>query len=239
MFIAQVSCATIIITWRIIRFTCLLIITTNVVLLILKWQRCFYYVFLINDTIHFCSFTLVVWFLNTFFSFDQSFWNLFLLILRGIRSLSGDTVVILDLCLDIIEEPRLSLLTFICFGCYILVLLSDKLADEIDLVFFSNITVSYVSVLLKALYLSNDFDLSNAVPLFDSLLIDLYFLLLDACGLSVLLNISILFVYLWWFIDVFTILRFVTILLIPSLPILSVAETNGLLEDMILVLNIF
>ena len=110
--------------------------------------------------------------------------------------MSGDTVVILDLCLDIIEEPRLSLLTFIFFGCYILVLLSDKLADEIDLVFFSNITVSYVSVLLKALYLSNDFDLSNAVPLFDSLLIDLYFLLLDACGLSVLLNISILFVYL-------------------------------------------
>ena len=51
--------------------------------------------------------------------------------------LSGDTVVILDPCLDILEKVglsllNLSLLNFIYFGCCILVLLSDKMADEID-----------------------------------------------------------------------------------------------------------
>ena len=38
--------------------------------------------------------------------------------------------------LDILETLGLSLLTFISFGCSILVLLSDKLADEIDLIVF-------------------------------------------------------------------------------------------------------
>ena len=41
VFIAQVSCTTISVTWRIVKFTCLLIITTNVVLPILKWLRSF------------------------------------------------------------------------------------------------------------------------------------------------------------------------------------------------------
>ena len=41
IIIAQVSCTSISITWRIIIFTCVLIITTNVVLPILKWLRSF------------------------------------------------------------------------------------------------------------------------------------------------------------------------------------------------------
>ena len=46
--------------------------------------------------------------------------------------MSGDKVVILATCIDILETFGLSLLTFISFGCSILVLLSDKLADEIE-----------------------------------------------------------------------------------------------------------
>ena len=60
---------------------------------------------------------------------------------------SGDTVVTLAPGLDILERLGLSLLTFIYFGCSMLVLLSDKLADEIDLDLFSVFTVSSVSVL--------------------------------------------------------------------------------------------
>ena len=50
--------------------------------------------------------------------------------------MSCDKVVILAPCLDIIEALGLSLLTFISFGCSILVHLSDKLDDEIDLDIF-------------------------------------------------------------------------------------------------------
>ena len=50
--------------------------------------------------------------------------------------MSGDTVVTFAPGLDIIERLGLSLLTFISFGCSILVLLSDKMSDEIDLDFF-------------------------------------------------------------------------------------------------------
>ena len=87
--------------------------------------------------------------------------------------MSGDTVVILAPSLDIPETPGLSLLTFISFVCSILVLLSDKLADEIDLDLFRFLTVSYISILWELLNLSNELDLSNAVPLFGSLIIDL------------------------------------------------------------------
>ena len=61
--------------------------------------------------------------------------------------MSGDRVVILAPCIDILEKLGLSLLNFIYFGCFILVLLSDKLADEIDLASFSGFTVSYVSAI--------------------------------------------------------------------------------------------
>ena len=85
--------------------------------------------------------------------------------------LSGDTVVILDPGLDIIERLGLSLFTFISFGCSVLILLSDKLADEIDLYLFSVFTVYSVSVHLEAL------DLSNDTPFFYPFLIDLSFIL--------------------------------------------------------------
>ena len=89
----------------------------------------------------------------------------------------GDTVVTLSTGLDTLEILGLSLLTFIYFGCSMSVLLSDKLADEIELDLFIVFTVSSVSFILEALYLSNDLDLSNDIPLFDSFMIDLYFLL--------------------------------------------------------------
>ena len=49
--------------------------------------------------------------------------------------------------------------------------------------------MSAVSVILEALDFPSDLYISNAMPLFDSLLIDLSFLLLDACVLSVLLTV--------------------------------------------------
>ena len=54
-----------------------------------------------------------------------------------LRSLYGNTVVILDPCTDIHETLgvsllNLSFLNFISFGCFFLVFLSDKLADEIE-----------------------------------------------------------------------------------------------------------
>ena len=98
--------------------------------------------------------------------------NFFLLSLRGIRSLSDYTVFILAPCTDILETLGVSLLNFsflnfIYFGCCFLIFLSDKLADEIDLVLFSGFTVSSVSVLSEDHELSNELYLVNAVPLFD------------------------------------------------------------------------
>ena len=104
--------------------------------------------------------------------------------MREIQSLSGDTIVILSPSLDILETLSLLLLTFIYFGFSILVLLSDKLYYEIDLVFFSGFTVSYVSVLEEDPDLSNGLDLSNAMSLSDSLIIGFLFFVWDACGLS-------------------------------------------------------
>ena len=61
--------------------------------------------------------------------------------------MSGDTVFTLATCLDILERLGLSLIIFLSFGFSILELLSDKLADGIDLDLFIIFTVSYVSVL--------------------------------------------------------------------------------------------
>ena len=58
--------------------------------------------------------------------------------------MSGDTVVTLSPGIYILERLGLSLLTFIYFGCSMLVLLSDELADEIDLDLFIVFTVSSV-----------------------------------------------------------------------------------------------
>ena len=59
----------------------------------------------------------------------------------------SNTVVTLAPGLEILERLGLSLLTFISFVCSMLVLLSDKLADEIDLDIFVVFTVCYFSVL--------------------------------------------------------------------------------------------
>ena len=61
--------------------------------------------------------------------------------------MSGDTVVILDPCLNILERLGLSPITYIYFGCSVLTLLSDKLADDIDLDLFIYFAVFSVSVL--------------------------------------------------------------------------------------------
>ena len=72
---------------------------------------------------------------------------LFLLFLQGICFLYGVTLDTLYPCLDIQERLELSFLISISLGFYILVLLSDKLADDIDLDLFTGFTVSSVSVI--------------------------------------------------------------------------------------------
>ena len=67
---------------------------------------------------------------------------------------------------------------------------------------------------------------------------DLYFFLLDACGLSVLLTVSIFYFKMGGLMASLTTRGFVSMSLIPSLEILSVVVTNDFLEDMILVLGI-
>ena len=93
--------------------------------------------------------------------------------------MSRNTVVILAPYTDILETLGVSLFYFsflnvISFGCSFLVSLSDKLADEIDLVLFSGFTVSSVSVLVEDIESPNELDLLNVMPLFDSLLKDLF-----------------------------------------------------------------
>ena len=71
--------------------------------------------------------------------------------MQGIQYLSGDTVVILAPCTDILETLGLSLLNYsflnFIFLLLFLVSFSSKVADEIDLVLLSVFTVYYVSVL--------------------------------------------------------------------------------------------
>ena len=88
--------------------------------------------------------------------------------------MSGNTVFVLAPFIDILETLGVSLinLSFInvtYFGCCFLVLLSDKLANEVDLVLFSGFNVFSVSVLSEYLGLSNEHDLFNAMTLFHSL----------------------------------------------------------------------
>ena len=91
--------------------------------------------------------------------------------------MSGDTVVTLSPCTDILETLLLSLVNLlfkipIYFGCRLLVFLSSKLADEIDLNLVSGIAASSVSVLEEDLDLSNEV----AISFSKSLLIDFSFL---------------------------------------------------------------
>ena len=141
----------------------------------------------------------------------------FLLFLQVIRCSSGDSPDTLAPCSDIPERLGLSFLRSISFGGF--VILSEKLADEIDLDLFIIFTVSYVSVVWVDLDLSNEIDLSNDQFLSDLLLMDLSFYLLDTCGLSISLNVSILFVAIGWVVDSFTTVGFVLVSLIPYLII--------------------
>ena len=145
MFFAQVPHTTTSFTWRIIGFKRLLISITNVVFLIFKWWRII--LFFIRYTIPFCPFTWIVWFLNTFFSFDQIFVSLFLLFLRGIRCFPGNSVVTIAPGSDTIERLVLYFLTSIYFGCSMFLPLSEELADEIYLYLFIIFTVSSISII--------------------------------------------------------------------------------------------
>ena len=60
----------------------------------------------------------------------------FILFLQVIRCLSGVTCGTLSPCPDITERPGLSFLIYISLGFSILLILSEKLADEIDLDLF-------------------------------------------------------------------------------------------------------
>ena len=77
MLPAQVYCTIISFTRRIIVTTSILISINNVVFLTFKqcWWDLFSIFLNIRYTIHFCSFTCVVCFLNTPFSCDRSVWS--------------------------------------------------------------------------------------------------------------------------------------------------------------------
>ena len=170
VFFVQVPCTTISLTWRIIGTMSLIIVITNAVFLIFKRYRCFIlFYFYIRYTILFWSFTWVVYFLNTSFSFYRISWSFFPLFLLGIRCLSVFTIDKLFPCPDIPERLELSFLISLSLGFSILVLLSDKLADKIDLYLFTDFTVSSISVLWVYL------DSSNDLPLSDVFFMDLSF----------------------------------------------------------------
>ena len=188
-------------------------------------------------TILFCPFTWVVWYLNTFFSFDRSVWSILSFVL------AGNTLFIWWLdrynC-SISRHTRKTWIVFsntYFFGFFYFGTFIRKTDDEIDLDLFSFFTVYSVSVPWVDLDLYNDLDLCNDLLLSDLFLIDLSFLLLDTFGLSVLLTVSILFVAMGWLLTYFTILGLVSMSLIPSLGLFSIVETNGFLGDMILMLD--
>ena len=104
-----------------------------------------------------------------------------------------------------------------------MVLLLDKLVLEIDLDFFTVLTLFFVSVILVDLYLSNDLILS------DLLLLGASTVLLDACDFSVLLTLSILFISMGVLMSSFTTLGFVPNSVFPSLITVSVVVTNAFL----------
>ena len=106
-------------------------------------------------------------------------------------------------------------LILISFGCGFLVFLSYKLADEIDLVLVSSVTVSYVSVL------EEDLGLSNEVNLFNAMYFSVFFL--------IRFSNSVCDAFCW---SIFK-------LPIMSLTVSYVGWINGILNDMMLCLDIF
>ena len=158
----QVTRTTISFTWRIIGTTSLLISTTNVVLLIFNWWRCFLFVFSTSGIISYFALLLGLsgfWIL--YFSVIKVSEVFFLLFLQRIHCLYSVTLDTLYPWPDIPERIELSFLTSSSLVFPILVILSDNMADEIDLDLFTDFTVSSVSVLWL------DLDLFNDLPLYD------------------------------------------------------------------------
>ena len=130
--------------------------------------------------------------------------------------MSGDTVVTLSPCTDILETLLLSFVDFIFliliyFGCRYSICISFKLADAIDINSVSGIYASSVSVLEEDLDFSNEV----AISFSGSLLIDFSsFVCGDFCWSDFKLPIT-------------------------SLTMYYVVGMNGLLERMILCLNFF
>ena len=131
MFFTHVTRTTISFTWIIIGTMILLIIITNVIFLVFKrWRYFFDIFFYIRYTILFCPFTWVIWFLNNFSTLIEVSEVLFILFLQGIRCLSVVTLDTISPCTDIPESLELPLIISISLDFYILVLLSDKLAEK-------------------------------------------------------------------------------------------------------------
>ena len=149
MFFAQVPCTTIMFTWRIIGTTSLLISITNVVFLSFNRRRCLLLLlFFTSGILSYFALSLGLSGSGIFpFPLIEVSEVLFLLLLRGIRCSAGVTLDTLYTCPDIPERLELYFLISISLGFSILVLLSDKMSDEIDLDLSTDFTVSYVLVL--------------------------------------------------------------------------------------------
>ena len=111
-------------------------------------------------------------------------------------------------------------------------LFSHKLVFEIDIDSFSLLTLFPVSVILVHLDLSNDLALS------DLLLLYLSTVLLDDCGFSILLTVSIFFLAMGVVMDSFTALVFVPVSLSLPMTTFLVVVTNDFSEDMVTVLDL-
>ena len=111
------------------------------------------------------------------------------------------------------------------------------MADETDLDLFGVFTVSSFSAILLDLDFFNELDLSNDLPLSDSFLMDLSFLLLDACGFFWVDCVNFIFCngssngFLFHIGFCFCVIN-------SFLAHFSVVLTNSFLEDMILVLDL-
>ena len=168
---AQVTHTNISLTWRIIVTIRILISITNLVSLIFKWWRFFGLFLYIRYTILFCPFTLVVWYLNTSFTFYRSFQSIFSFILaRNALFIWWFTRYTCSMSRQNrrtwIVFANIYLFGVLFFGAFI------RKTDWWNRPLFSFFTLSYVSVPLVDLDLSNDPDLSDGLLLSDLLLMD-------------------------------------------------------------------
>ena len=147
----------------------------------------------IGYTILFLPFTWVVYLLNTFFSFYWSAWGTISFIL------ASNTLFIWQFTRCTCSMSRHTRRTWIVFAniYFFEVLYFGGFIIKTGWWnrprFIQCFSVSSVSVFLVDLDLFNNLDLSNDLPFYNSLLMDLSFLLLDSFGLSVSLTVWILF----------------------------------------------